>query len=1074
MKSMKRIVSILPIIAIILAVLGVLGGIAGIGVYYYGEVQTIIERENTDHVGEIYGQVDDRVDRFVKDSLGNLHTWSQFTHDHPQYDYVRTFISERQKSYEFKRFYLFASDGSGRYKAFDFLEYDEKGEIKRNEHGSALVAPETSAEEAEHNGALVFRATEKELLFPQSEAGIPPKVSAETKRTSVLCRLEDRIDGETKNITLFAIPTNGEVKTKKMKDPVTGEFVEVIDPDTQEPVKEWGQYGREGEEKFEYSAIGIGYESEPLAHSMNVSAFSGKAEVFMVEDGGTVILSSRGSAAIDDYFKYLGKRLGEEKLQQILTYCNENPSVHGIMTYTDAAEGNTYLYYKNVGDSKTKLLLFGTVPVSVASSGLSQVQGATMRMLLECFAMIIGVVSAIAIYRYLYSRKRSEVEKRLRNAMFETLSNNVDDVFIMLDAQTRRPDFISSNIDRLLGIPHKVAMRDIKVLKEVSTDPEKDLTIDDIKQIPHGGRRSWECECINAATKELRWYRETIYHDVIAGVDKYILILSDETSDYEINKKVQQALEVAKSANAAKSNFLSNMSHDIRTPMNAIIGLSTLISQNAENPEKVREYVQKMSSSGQHLLSLINDVLDMSKIESGKTTLTMEEFKPAEFIEDLSGIIIPQAKAKNQNLEIYVEGEHPEKVLGDKAHLSQILLNVLSNAIKYTSEGGTIELTICGKMQSDRKAMKTRFIIKDTGYGMSPEFVKKIFDPFSREITPDTKGVQGTGLGMTIVKNLVDLMGGTIGVESELGKGSTFTLDFSFLPSVSEDEIDEFWKKNGIERMLIADDSDVVRESVRGTLSSVGINAVCVADGDEAVEEAVRAHKAKEDFDVIILDWKMPRMDGVAAAREIRGKISKNTPILVLSSYDWSDIEEEARKAGINAFLSKPFFLSAFKWTINSLRQKAEKESGKADEGKKSEESPLKDMFFLVAEDNELNAEILSELLAMEGAKFEIKPNGKEAFEEFSASPKDKYDMILMDVQMPVMNGYEATRAIRACAHERAKSIPIIAMTANAFADDIKNSLDAGMTAHLSKPINMTAVCNLIASLKNSEKDGGG
>ncbi|MDO5417340.1 MAG: response regulator [Lachnospiraceae bacterium] len=511
----------------------------------------------------------------------------------------------------------------------------------------------------------------------------------------------------------------------------------------------------------------------------------------------------------------------------------------------------------------------------------------------------------------------------------------------------------------------------------------------------------------------------------------------------------QEAFQIAEAANQAKSKFLSNMSHDIRTPMNAIVGLSTLLSREADNPERVREYTRKIIVSSQHLLGLINDVLDMSKIESGQTTLNVREFSLADAVEEIAVIMRPQVKAKQQTFEIAVRDIQSELVIGDKLRLNQILINLLSNAVKYTPAGGAIWLNVMQLSQTGKNYARFRFEVRDNGVGMSEDFQMKIFEPFTREENSMTERVQGTGLGMAITKNLIDLMGGTIAIKSRLGEGSTFTVDVEF--RLQEMEINqEFWKHHGITHMLVVDDEIDICTDIINTMSETGVAMQQATDGRTAVSMAGQAVKDGRDFDLILLDWKMPGMDGIETARQIRRVVPKQIPIMVLTAYDWSEIEEEALEAGINGFLPKPFFITNFKQTVERI---ADTGAELADAEEKA--GKLAGKHFLAAEDHEINAEILQELLHMKGADVDIAENGRKAVEMFEQSRPGQYDAIFMDIQMPVMSGYEAARQIRACGHPDAKEIVIIAMTANTFAEDVQEALKAGMNAHTAKPVDM-------------------
>lgn len=516
----------------------------------------------------------------------------------------------------------------------------------------------------------------------------------------------------------------------------------------------------------------------------------------------------------------------------------------------------------------------------------------------------------------------------------------------------------------------------------------------------------------------------------------------------------EQAFQIAEEANRAKSSFLSNMSHDIRTPMNAIVGFAALLARDAENPDKVREYTKKIISSSQHLLGLINDILDISKIEAGKTVLNLSDEKIVDLIENIDSIIRPQMKAKGHTFEVYNKDIRHEHVVMDKLRLNQILLNLLSNAVKYTPDGGHVTLTVQEMPQYTRQLAHFRFVVADNGYGMSKEYTRKIFHAFTREEDSVTNKIQGTGLGMAITKNLLDLMGGKISVESEKGKGSVFTVELEL--HISEQAIDQdFWQKHGLTRLLAVDDEEVICQNIQMTMEGTGVEVDYVMDGRSAVEKVRQSEQEGHPYHIVLLDWKMPGMDGVEAARCIRQNMpQQDSPILILTSYDWPEVEEKASAAGVDAFLPKPFFLTSFRQKVDCVLNHGQEPEPEASE----DQSVLQGMHILVAEDNEINAEILRELLDMAGATCDICENGKLVVEAFEKSSAGQYQLILMDVQMPLMNGYEATKEIRDLGHSLSRTIPIIAMTANAFAEDIRDALEAGMNAHVAKPVDMAVL----------------
>lgn len=516
-------------------------------------------------------------------------------------------------------------------------------------------------------------------------------------------------------------------------------------------------------------------------------------------------------------------------------------------------------------------------------------------------------------------------------------------------------------------------------------------------------------------------------------------------------KELDKARREAVDANHAKSEFLSNMSHDIRTPMNAIVGMAAIATANISNMQQVQNCLRKITLSSKHLLGLINDVLDMSKIESGKMNLNMDQISLREVIESIVSIVQPQIKEKNQNFDVFIHDISTENVCCDSVRLNQILLNFLSNAIKFTPEGGSIRMSMFEK-ESPKGEDWSRICItvEDSGIGMSKEFRDKIFESFAREDNNRVQKIQGTGLGMAITKYIVDAMGGTIEVQSEQGKGTMFcvTLDLEKAIVQEEDMILPAW------RMLVVDDDEQLCLSAVKSLKTIGVEADWTLDGESAVQMVEKRHPQHDDYHIILLDWKLPGMNGIKTANEIHRKLGDDIPIILISAYDWSDIEEEARDAGITGFISKPLFKSTLYYSLRKF-------AGIADEKKIEYEDKTEDFSgrrILLAEDNDLNWEIAEELLGEIGFSMDRAENGKIGVEMFENSDIGFYDAILMDIRMPIMNGYEATETIRALDRADAAEIPIIAMTADAFSEDHKKCLEAGMNAHIAKPIDMQEV----------------
>ncbi len=823
------------------------------------------------------------------------------------------------------------------------------------------------------------------------------------------------------------------------------------------PVKQ-GKY-----KGFTYDAIAVSYTNADMSSSLNVNAFSGEALCFVIHSDGKVLLSTqKGGSVFDNYLIYLkaASDLSDKDIEMIKKdWVNGNSG----LIECNVGEVSSYILYQPVGFQGYVML--SVVPQNAVNAGFLNVQQTTSKVLIVIFLLVSAAGISIIFIRSYKQSRRNKMELQYREIMFDVLSNSVDDIFIMLDYNDREVDYISPNIERLLGISAKEARNDIRVMKKCAVNHDVVIPKSELEAIPMNGNKYWECEYMHQNTGERRWYRMTVYHMSIQNTEKYIFVLSDRTLERQMNKQLEDALEAARSANEAKSNFLSNMSHDIRTPMNAIVGFSMLLEKDADHADKVREYTRKITASGHYLLSLINDILDMNKIESGKTSLNVDMFSLPQMLEEINIILMPQVKAKNQDFKMRVQDKPPEQIIGDKLRLNQILINLLSNAIKYTPSGGKIDFLVSVLPESTWQYVKLRFVVSDNGIGISEEFQKHIFAPFSREISSVTNKIQGTGLGMAITKNLVDLMGGIIDLESRPGEGSTFTVELSF--ALPDHEESDSWFRNNISRMLVTDDEEQVCENVRELMEDSGVEVVVALSGEEAVNKTVEAHKAGKDFDIILLDLKMPGMDGIEAAKKIRKEVGAYTPILVLTSNYWSEIEDEARRAGIDAFMAKPFFVSSFKHTIRPLFYD---NSARDEENlKEASENVMKDKLFLVVEDNEINSEILMELLKIEGAGCELAMNGQQAVDMFKKSEPGHYDMILMDVQMPIMNGYEATRQIRACNHPEAKTIPIAAMTANTFAEDVRDALDSGMNGHLGKPIDMNTVRDLVGRLLNKD-----
>ena len=813
---------------------------------------------------------------------------------------------------------------------------------------------------------------------------------------------------------------------------------------------------------FEYDAIAIAYENADIVDVLDISAFNGNAKSYVVHPDGRVVIDHSFEAwgTVYNFFGVLREHsnISEKEILELSEKFKERRT-DTMLVNLDGS--NYYLVY---GSSECQDWIFlGLVQADIVNASMNSLQLRTM--LLGgtiVFGFAVFIIELI-LQKNRISLKRRDVEILYRDELFQKLSMSVDDVFLMLDAKTYKADYVSPNVEKLLGITVEQIQKDISVLGKLHSEDCEDPKKNYLKEIQVNEQQEWDFEYVHQKTGEQRWFHIIAMGSEVNGKKKYILVMSDRTVDKKMNQALYEAVRAAETANRAKSTFLSNMSHDIRTPMNAVIGFTTLAVSNIDNKEKVRDYLGKILSSSNHLLSLINDVLDMSRIESGKIHLEETEVSLSDMLHDLKTIISGHIYAKQ--LELYMDAMDvtDEDVYCDKTRLNQVLLNLLSNAIKFTPAGGTVSVRLKQFPGTKKGSGLYEIRVKDSGIGMSQEFIQRIFSPFERERTSTVSRTQGTGLGMAITKNIVDMMGGTIEVRTEQGKGTEFIVRLPLRIQSEQRSIEKIAELEDLKALVVDDDFNTC-DSVTKMLVKVGMRSEWTLSGKEAVLRARQSMELGDAFHAYIIDWRLPDMNGIEVTRQIRS-LGDDTPIIILTAYDWSDIEVEARAAGVNAFCAKPLFMSDIRETL--MTAIGQKQTGAENCILPETGSDFRGRCILLVEDNELNREIAEEILKQYGFLVDIAENGAVAVEKVKNSAPGTYDLVLMDIQMPVMNGYEATEQIRALEDPALAKIRILAMTANAFDEDRKQALKCGMDGFLSKPIVME---ELICTLQNNMK----
>lgn len=813
-----------------------------------------------------------------------------------------------------------------------------------------------------------------------------------------------------------------------------------------------------------------------LNDAFTVSFFQDRGHSYMIDGKGDILFRSvttSGNKTSHNLFAIFENEAENEQstINEVKELVAEGRSGWALLKYN----GLDKLYYFSPIES-TQWILVSVVQEDIITEQTRNILGQTFilsGLIFFGFLFLIGLL----IIRERQNQKRIEQENILEKQMIIASNSEVKTVVLGVDLDMDSYKIISQ-------IQHEGY-----AISQASTFSE---LISSFAEIVDKEYREEYVTCFGISnlkklTKEEHKYEYREFSIHLNGEKHWIaaeaVMVNDENNQNRLvyssrvidaakkeeedrRKVLQDALDMAEQANKAKSTFLSNMSHDIRTPMNAIIGFATLASANIGNEEKIKDYLSKILSSSNHLLSLINDVLDMSRIESGKINLEEQKANLSDIFHDIRTIISGQIHAKQLELYMDIMDVTDEDVFCDKTRLNQVLLNLLSNAIKFTPAGGTVSVRIAQLPGASKGIGFYEIRVKDTGIGMSQEFAEKIFEPFERERTSTVSRIQGTGLGMAISKNIIDMMGGTIEVHTEQGKGTEFVIRLTLRLQSERRSIEKIAELEGLKALVVDDDYNTC-DSVTKMLEQVGMRSEWTISGKEAVLRAKNAFERSDAFHAYIIDWRLPDMNGIEVTRQIR-RLGDDTPIIILTAYDWSDIEEEARNAGVTAFCSKPMFMSDLRETLlTAIGKKVEQ--GESTLPILDEERCFVEKRLLLVEDNELNQEIALEILGEYGFIIDTANNGLEAVEKVASSKPGDYDLILMDIQMPVMDGHEATKRIRNLKDPALANIPILAMTANAFDEDRKAALECGMNGFLSKPIEIKQVIQALSDLFNQK-----
>lgn len=808
---------------------------------------------------------------------------------------------------------------------------------------------------------------------------------------------------------------------------------------------------------FSYTAMAVGYDGEDMEALLDISAYRDRADCYVLYSDGRVLFSAKAE---------------EAPPQNFLTFLEENAAfdMGSLRELESGLRGNEngvfrismdsvkyYLVYQNVDYRDWTMV--GLVPQEAVNGSMSQIQWITICMLGILFICIGAAVIFLFLRRSEHSLYRKDMELRSQKRMLEIVAGGVRDIFIVFSAEDWQVDYVSPNCETLLGIHPEEIQENIRRISITAVRPEEDLTREELEEIKVGEAKRLTRERIHQKTGGRRWFQETLYRRLVEETEKFVLILSERTIELNERRQLEQMLGTAQGAMEAKHSFLANISHDIRTPLQAILGFSEQLDEAVAEPQRAKELSRRIRAAGGHLQNMLNDILDISRLESGKAALTISEFEVQQLVEDIDAAIRAQIRTKRQFYDVRIRGTKGKRLIGDRVRIEQILLNMLSNAIQYTPEGGRIELNITQRNHASDQLVHLHFRVRDNGIGMEEEYQDTLFDIFTHEEDIAAGGRKGIGVGMAITKALVDLMGGTISVDSQKDFGTTVSVDLHLRVADSEKDWN-FWKENHVTKLLSVDENVEVHRRIARAMEKTGVKVMGAAKGTTALQMIEDAKKEGEPYNLILMDWKLPGSNGPELAHRIRREIGEDIPLVMLTAYDWEDVEQAALEIGVDAFLTKPFFAANLRHLLRQIRHRhADEEISANGIG-----NALRGLRILGIEQEGRHAENFYEMLRAEGAECELAENEGAGLEKFLQSIPGYYDLILLELCHAGQNGVQTAEAIRASAHPEARHIPILALTAEEMA------ADASITAYLPQAADLEQTQKILAQLLDKKR----